>query len=520
MRSILIFDTTLRDGEKSPGTILSIAEKVRLANQLGQLHVDVLEAGFPAASEEQYQCVGRIAREVRGPVIAALARATNPKDFEIAWEVIKDAAQPRFHTFVPASRQYREHFLKKNAQQTRELAVAAVQTARKYTPDVEFSLVDTFRANPQEVVELVRAVIGAGASTVNLADTVGYATPQDVTLLFQKLRQEVDTFDRAVFSIHCHNDLGLAVSNSLAAIMAGAGQVHTTVNGIGERTGNTALEELVMALTTHSARFAVQTGIHLEQIYPTSRLVRRLTGIGMAPQKPIVGDNAFLYETVVPQLSDSTEAPPYEIMNPEQLGIYTTGHRLTPAANWEQFQQRIKELGYDLTPADVGECYRAFQELSAKKEIIFDADLELLVNERAFKDQVRYKLLYLNVTAGTISVPNATVQLEVDGQVMQDAGFGHGPVDATFKTIYKMVKRAPKLVRYEVNAVTSGTDALGEVVVRLEEGGQQANGRGIDTDIVLASAKALINGLNKLEYGAKQEAVFEFTDEESLLPRL
>jgi 2-isopropylmalate synthase len=302
--------------------------------------------------------------------------------------------------------------------------------------------------------------------------------------------------------------------------MAGAGQVHTTVNGIGERTGNTALEELVMALTTHSARFAVQTGIHLEQIYPTSRLVRRLTGIGMAPQKPIVGDNAFLYETVVPQLSDSTEAPPYEIMNPEQLGIYTTGHRLTPAANWEQFQQRIKELGYDLTPADVGECYRAFQELSAKKEIIFDADLELLVNERAFKDQVRYKLLYLNVTAGTISVPNATVQLEVDGQVMQDAGFGHGPVDATFKTIYKMVKRAPKLVRYEVNAVTSGTDALGEVVVRLEEGGQQANGRGIDTDIVLASAKALINGLNKLEYGAKQEAVFEFTDEESLLPRL
>ena len=271
---------------------------------------------------------------------------------------------------------------------------------------------------------------------------------------------------------------------------------------------------------THSARLDVQTGIHLEQIYPTSRLVRRISGIGMAPQKPVVGDNAFVYETLVPQLSDSTEAPPYEIMNPEQLGIYTTGYRLTPAATWEQFQQRIKELGYDLNPVDVGECFRAFQELAAKKEIVFDADLELLVNERAYKDQVRYKLLYLNVTAGSISVPNATVQLEVDGQAIQDAGFGHGPVDAAFKTIYKMTKRAPKLIRYEVNAVTSGTDALGEVVVRLEEGAQQANGRGVDTDIVLASAKALINGLNKLEYGSKQDAVYEFTDDESFLPRL
>ena len=520
MRSILIFDTTLRDGEKSPGTILTITEKVRLAKQLEHLHVDVLEAGFPAASGEQYECVGRIAKEVQGPVITALARATNPSDFEIAWEVLKGAAQPRFHTFVPASRQYQDHFLKKNAQQTKELAVAAVQTAKKLTADVEFSLVDSFRANPREVVELVRAVIDAGATTVNLADTVGCAIPQDVTHLFQKLRQDVDSFDRVVFSIHCHNDLGLAVANSVAALVEGAGQVHCTINGIGERTGNTALEELVMVLTTHSSRLGLQTGIHLEQVYPTSRLVRRISGIGMAPQKPIVGDNAFVFETLVPQLSDSTDAPPYEIMNPEQLGIYTTGYRLTPSATWEQFQQRIKELGYNLGSEDLRECYQAFQELAAKKELVFDADLELLVNEHAFRDQARYKLLYLNVTAGSISVPNATVQLEVDGQVTQDAGFGHGPVDATFKTIYKMVKRAPKLIRYEVNAVTSGTDALGEVVVRLEEGSRQANGRGIDTDIVLASAKALINGLNKLEYGSKQEAVFEFTDEESFLPRL
>jgi 2-isopropylmalate synthase len=296
--------------------------------------------------------------------------------------------------------------------------------------------------------------------------------------------------------------------------------VHCTINGIGERTGNTALEELVMALTSHSAKIQARTGIHLEQIYPSSLLVKRLTGISLAPNKPVVGDNAFVYETIVPQLSDSTEKPPYEIMDPEQLGIHTTGYHLSSTTTSEQFEARIAELGYDLSAAEMRECFLAFQELAAKKEIVFDADLELLVKEIAFKDQVRYKLLYLNVSAGSISVPNATVQMEVDGQILQDAGFGHGPVDATFKTIFKMVKRVPKLVRYEVNAVTAGTDALGEVTVRLEEGGQQANGRGIDTDIVLASAKALTNGLNKLEYSHKRTVVSEFTDEESFLPRL
>jgi 2-isopropylmalate synthase len=520
MRSILIFDTTLRDGEKSPGTILTVAEKVLLAKQIGRLNVDVLEAGFPAASEEQYQTVGRIAKEVPGPIVAALARATNPKDFEIAWEVLKNAPRPRLHTFVPVSRQYREHFLKKNAQQTLELAVAAVQTAKKLTSDVEFSLVDTFRANQQEVIELVRAAIGAGATTINLADTVGYATPQEVTELFQKIKQNIDAFDKVVFSVHHHNDLNLAVANSLAAVLEGANQVHCTINGIGERAGNTALEELVMALTNHGARIQAHTGIHLEQIYPSSLLVRRLTGINLAPHKPIVGDHAFVYETVVPQLSDSTEKPPYEIMDPAQLGIHTTGHHLTSATAPEQLGARIAELGYDLNATEMNECFAAFQGLAAKKETVFDADLELLVKETAFKDQLRYKLLYLNVSAGSISVPNATVQMEVDGQVLQDAGFGHGPVDATFKTVFKMVKRAPRLIRYEVNAVTSGTDALGEVTVRLEEGGQQANGRGIDTDIVLASAKALINGLNKLEYSHKHTVVSEFTDEESYLPRL
>ena len=520
MRRILIFDTTLRDGEKSPGTILTLTEKVRIAKQLARLNVDILEAGFPAASAEQYQAVERIARELQGPVIAALARATNPKDFAVAWEVLKHASRPRIHTFVPASRHYREHFLKKNLDQTRELAVEAVKMARRYTEDVEFSLVDSFRANPDEVIQLVRAVLAAGAATINLADTVGYATPVEVSGLFQKLRKEIATFDQAVFSIHCHNDLSLAVANSLAAILEGANQVHCTVNGIGERAGNAALEELVMAIATHSSQMDAQTAIRLDQIYPSSTLLRRLTGISVAPHKPIVGTNAFVFETAVPQLSDSEEKPPYQIMDPEKLGIRATGDELTAGAPLELFRARIAELGYDLQSQEMDECYRAFRDLAAKKETIFDADLELLVNETAFKSQMRYKLLYLNVSAGSISVPNATVQLEVDGQIEQDAGFGHGPVDATFKTIFKMVKRSPRLLRYEVNAVTSGTDALGEVTVRLAENGQQVNGRGIDTDIVLASARALINGLNKLEYSSKQAAVSEFTDEESFMPRL
>jgi 2-isopropylmalate synthase len=520
MRQIAIFDTTLRDGEKSPGTILTLSEKVRLAKQMARLNVDVLEAGFPAASQEQFEAVRRMATEVQGPVVAALARATNPKDFDLAWEALQHAPRPRLHTFVPASRTYREHFLRRSAEDTLQLAVAATQAARKHVGDVEFSLVDSFRADPRELTALVRAVIGAGATIINLADTVGCATPGDVTALFQQLRREIDLFDRVVFSIHCHNDLGLAVANSLAAVLEGAKQVHCTINGIGERAGNTALEELVMAITCHGSRFQMATGIHLEQIYPTSLLVRRLSGIGLAPHKPIVGDNAFVCETLVPQLADSKEKPPWEIMHPEQLGIHVTRHRLTSGATLAEVAARIRELGYDLSPQELDECHGAFQELAAKKEAVFDADLEVLVNETALRDVRRYKLLYLNVSAGSISVPNATVQLEVDGQIIQDAGFGHGPVDATFKTICKMVKHFPRLVRYEVNAVTSGTDALGEVMVGLEAGGQQVNGRGIDADIVLASARALIDGLNKLEYSSKLGTVSEFTDEEAFMPKL
>ncbi len=520
MRKILIFDTTLRDGLKSPGTMLSIDEKVRLAKQLARLQVDVLEVGFPAASQEQFEAAERIAREVEGPILAVLARATNPRDFEVAWKAVQGQALPRIHTFVPASRAYRDHFLKKSAIETLELAASSIRKAKEFTPDVEFTLMDAFRANPRRVVDLVSAAAEAGASTINLADTVGYATPFDVGELFAVLRREVKQFDRVAFSVHCHNDLGLAAANSLAAIAAGAAQVHCTVNGIGERAGNAALEEVVSALSVHAGRFGVQLGVRLDQTYPTSRLVRLLTGINLRPHKPVVGENAFAHEVAVPQLSDTEETPPYETLQPEKLGIHFAGDGLTAGTSLDEFRNRLVELGYEFDEPRLQELFGDFKEFTEKKENVFDADLELLISSKVDPGGLRYRLQYLRVPAGSISVPNATVQMEVDGQTRQDSGFGHGPVDAAFRTILKMANRNPRLTQYEVTAATPGSDAQGEVTVRLEENGYVVNGRAVDSDVVLASAKALIDGLNKLERLRGEPVVSEFTDEESWQPLL
>ncbi len=520
MRQIRVFDTTLRDGEKSPGTILTLPEKVRLAQRLERLDVDVLEAGFPAASRQQFEAVERIAAAVRGPVVAVLARATNPRDFDIAWEAVKGAERPRLHTFVPVSAHYRNHFLKKSFDETLELAATAVKAARKFTGDVEFSMVDAMRAPVEDVVKMVKAAVGAGATTVNIADTVGYATPREMDTLIRKILEATDGLDGVTLSIHCHNDLGLALANSLAAVEAGANQVHCTLNGIGERAGNTPLEELAAVLHARSAAIGARTGLAMEQICSASRLARQLTGVGVQPHKPVVGTNAFVFEMMVPQLADAKEKPPYEVISPETVGARMDGDVLSATTSLEEFESRVAELGYDIDRETLTEAYQDFQELAARKEKVFDADLDSILNFRNAKDLYRYRLRYLNVSAGSISVPNATVQLEVDGEVRQDAGFGHGPVDATFKTICKMVKRFPKLIRYEVSAATAGTDAQGEVTVRMEEEGRLVQGRGVDTDIVLASAKAFVDGLNKLEFTRRERPVSEFTDEESLLPRL
>lgn len=520
MRSIRVFDTTLRDGEKAPGTILTVQEKFRIAKGLERLRVDVLEAGFPAASKEQFQIVARVAAEIREVSVAALARATNPKDFEIAWDAIKSARQPRLHTFVPISPHYRNHFLPKDVDSLIQLTQSAVTMAAGYTKDVEFSLVDAFRADPEELARVAEAAIQAGATTINIADTVGYTTPSEVSALFQQLRERVEHFDQAVFSVHCHNDLGLAVANSLAAIAAGAGQIHCTVNGIGERAGNAALEEIAVALATRGSHYDAETRIELRHIYPTCRVVKRLSGNTLQPNKPVVGSNAFVFDPLVPQLADAKEPPPYRLIEPESLGFDQVGDCLSVASSLQQFSDRVAELGYQLSQADLEECYGQFQEMAAQRETVPDTDLEQLLNTKVDRDLTRYKLLYLNVSAGSISVPNATVQMEVNGDNIQDAGFGRGPVDAAFKTIYKMVNRHPKLLRYEVNAITAGTDAQGEVCVRLEEEGRMVQGRAVDNDIVLASAKALVDGLNKLAYTHARRPVNEFTDEDSWLPQL
>ncbi len=520
MASIRIFDTTLRDGEKSPGTILTVAEKLRVARQLARLNVAVIEAGFPAASEEQFEAVQQIAKEVQGPVVAALARATNPKDFDVAMEALGAAAKPRLHTFVPVSPSYRQHFLKMDLSAALDLARKAVRMAKERTEDVEFSLVDALRAPKDDVLAMAAAAVESGATIINIADTVGYATPKEVEELVAAVADALKNHPGVAVSIHCHNDLGMAVANSLAAVKAGATQIHCTVNGIGERAGNAALEEIVAALETRSDEFQASTGIDLSHIGPTSRLVKRLTGITVQPHKPIVGTNAFVYEMNVPQLADEKEQPPYEIIDPETLGIDDAGEEIPATLSREEFLQKARKLGFDLTEESLDRCWEAFQALAQRKEKLYETDLESLLDEQALVVTSRYKLLYLNVSAGSISVPNATVQMEVDGEIIQDAGFGQGPVDATFKTICKMVRRFPKLVRYEVTAVTSGTDALGEVCVRLEEEGRLVQGRGVGTDIVMASAKALIDALNKLEHSQKHPPVSEFTLEESWEPRL
>ncbi|SMC24119.1 2-isopropylmalate synthase [Desulfacinum hydrothermale DSM 13146] len=520
MRPIRIFDTTLRDGEKSPGTVLSVQEKVRLARQLARLGVDVLEAGFPAASAEQFQAVEAIARQVQGPVIAALARPTHAKDFEMAAEALEAAAKPRIHTFVPVSPSYRRHFLKMDVKECLALTERGVRSALQKVPEVEFSLVDALRAPLEDAVAMARVAAEAGAQVVNIADTVGYAAPAEVERLMEAVAAGLASFPDVVLSIHCHNDLGLAVANSLAAIGAGAGQVHCTVNGIGERAGNAALEELAAMLKARQDHFQCETGIRFQRLGPTCRLVKRLTGIGIQPHKPIVGANAFVYETTVPQLADAAEQPPYQIVDPRELGMADQANELPRDMTREGLADAADRLGYRLEDDELDRCWQAFLDLRDRKEKLFESDLESLLDEQMKAPEARYRLLYLNVSAGSISVPNATVQMEVDGEVIQDAGFGQGPVDAAFKTICKITRRFPKLVRYEVNAVTSGTDALGEVCVRLEEDGQWALGRSVATDVVLASAQALIHALNKLEQSREATPISEFALLEDWEPRL
>ena len=496
---VIIFDTTLRDGEQSPGATMNAAEKMRLATQLEKLGVDAMEAGFPAASQGDFEAVKLIAGKIRNTQVTALARASK-EDIDRAWGAIKEAAHPRIHTFIATSDIHLEHKLKMTRDQVIEAAVDAVRYARTLSGNVEFSAEDGSRSDPDFLCRVFEAAIEAGATTVNLPDTVGYAMPDEFTQLISYIRQHTPNINRAVLSIHCHNDLGLATANTLAGLKAGARQAEVTVNGIGERAGNTSLEEVVMGLYTRKDLLGLNTQIDMAEIHSTSRLVSMITGIVVQPNKAVVGANAFAHEAGIHQDGVLKNPMTYEIMKPETVGLARNRLVLGKHSGRHAFKQKLQELGYDLSNEELNKLFEKFKELADKRKEILDEDIEVLVAEEILRVPDVYKLDYLNVVSGNVAVPTATVKLNIQGSEALSAGFGVGPIDATFNTIAKMVRSRAKLLRFSVNAISGGMDAQGEVTVRLEENGLVALGKGADPDIITASAKAYINGLNRLEY--------------------
>ena len=502
---VKIFDTTLRDGEQSPGATMNVAEKVRLAQQLEKLNVDIIEAGFPISSDGDFEAVKKIAQGMTRCEVAGLARA-NPQDIDRAWEAIKKARFPRIHTFISTSDIHLQYQIKKSKEEVIKITTQSVARAKRYTPNVEFSAMDATRSEVGFLSAVIEAAIRAGATTINIPDTVGYAIPSEFGELIRTLRQRVKGIEKVTLSVHCHNDLGLAVANSLAAIQNGARQVECTINGIGERAGNTSLEEIVMAIHTRKDLFPLHTSLNPKQIFFTSRLVSKITGMVVQPNKAIVGANAFAHESGIHQDGILKEKLTYEIMTPESVGIPKTSLVLGKLSGRHAFRERLKDLGYRLSSSDLELAFNRFKQLADKKREIYDEDIESIVVEEVLRVPHRFKLVYINVISGNVTVPTATVQMEVDGELHQEAGFGDGPVDATFKTIKKITRTRSKLLQFAINAITGGTEAQGEVTVRLEEKGYTVIGQGADTDVLVASAKAYINALNKMEF-KKQKLV-------------
>ncbi|OQX25278.1 MAG: 2-isopropylmalate synthase [Desulfobacteraceae bacterium IS3] len=496
---VYIFDTTLRDGEQSPGASMNAAEKLRLAMQLEKLGVDVLEAGFPAASDGDFDAVAQIARKLKTTEVAGLARASKA-DIDRAWGAVQHAAKPRIHTFIATSDIHLEYKLKMTRDEVVKAAVEAVRYAKSLTDNVEFSSEDGSRSDRDFLCRVFEAAIEAGAKVVNLPDTVGYAIPEEFGNLVKYVMTHTPNIHRAILSVHCHNDLGLATANTLAAISAGARQAEVTINGIGERAGNTSLEEVVMSLHTRPNYLPMSTNIRTEEIYPTSRLVSMITGIIVQPNKAIVGANAFAHEAGIHQDGVLKNPMTYEIMKPETVGLNRNKLVLGKHSGRHALRSRLKELGYDLSDEELNIVFTKFKELADKKKHVVDEDLEAIVTEGILRTAEIFVLEYLHVISGTTVMPMASVQLSVNGRSVKGAGYGNGPIDAAFNTIAKLTNAEAELLRFSVNAITGGTDAMGEVNVRLKENGLVALGKGADPDIITASAKAYVNGLNRLEY--------------------
>ncbi|HXF66415.1 MAG TPA: 2-isopropylmalate synthase [Burkholderiales bacterium] len=497
---LIIFDTTMRDGEQSPGASMTREEKLRIARQLERMRVDVIEAGFPAASDGDFEAVRAVASIIKESTVCGLARA-NENDIRRCGEAIRPALRPRLHTFIATSPIHMEKKLRMEPSQVIEQAVRAVKWARGYTDDVEFSPEDAGRSDIDFLCRILERVIKAGATTINIPDTVGYTLPEQFGALVRQLRERVPNSDKVVWSVHCHNDLGLAVANSLAAVLAGARQVECTVNGLGERAGNAALEEIVMAVRTRQDVFPCDTGIDTTQIVPASRLVAGITGFPVQPNKAIVGANAFAHESGIHQDGVIKSRDTYEIMRAEDVGWKANRLVLGKHSGRNAFRQRLQELGIVLESEEqLNAAFKRFKELADKKHEIFDEDLHALITEENLEHVVNehYRLVALTAHSETGEAPYAKVVITENGAEKRAEAKGSGPVDASFKAIEAIVGSGTQLLLYSVNNITTGTDSQGEVTVRLAKGGRIVNGQGADTDIVVASAKAYINALNKL----------------------
>lgn len=502
---VIIFDTTLRDGEQSPGASLSVKDKVQIANQLERLGVDIIEAGFPVSSDVQFEAVQACSAEVNKTSVCGLAR-TLEKDITSAYKALKEAVHPRIHTFIATSPIHMEHKLHKTPDEVIKMAVEAVKLAKSYVDDVEFSGEDAFRSDPGFLKEVVSAVIDAGATTVNIPDTVGYAIPAEFGAFIRDIVENVPNLGDTVISVHCHNDLGLAVANSLMAVRNGARQVEVAMNGLGERAGNASLEEIVMALSVRKDFIGVGTKINTNEIYRTSQLVSNLTGIRVQPNKAIIGANAFAHESGIHVDGLLKDRATYEIMTPESIGLTDMKIVLGRHSGRHGFQKRLEDMGYKLSPGEVDSAFERFLRVADKKKEVFDEDLAVIVEDEIHQAPEFYKLDYFHISSGSSTIPTSTVRLIVGKETRQESAWGDGPVDATFRAINAIAGITIKLGEYSLRAVTGGTEAMGEVSLKMVVNDKLTIfGRGASTDILEASAKAYVDGLNKIKQRMKNQ---------------
>ena len=494
---VTIFDTAMRDGEQSPGASMHLDEKLRIAEALEALGVDVIEAGFPIASNGDFEAVFEVSKLLRETTICALARAGS-KDVDRAAEALRPAARKRIHTFIATSPLHMEHKLQMTADEVHQAVIDSVNRARNHCDDVEWSCEDGTRSDADFLCRVIESAIKAGARTINIPDTVGYTIPSEFSALIEMIRNRVPNIDKAVLSVHCHNDLGLAVANSLAGVAAGARQIECTINGLGERAGNAALEEVVMALKTRPDVMPYETGIRTENIMKASRLVSGITGFVVQNNKAIVGANAFAHEAGIHQDGMLKHAGTYEIMSPESVGLTQSSLVLGKHSGRHAFKKKLKELGFELGDNALQDAFRRFKDLADKKKEVFEEDIIALVDDEVLRSNDRIRFVSLQVVCGSKGPQTADLELEIDGSVRTCHATGDGPVDATFNAIKELFPHHARLQLYQVHAVTAGTDAQAEVTVRLEEAERTVNGQGADTDTLVASARSYVNALNKL----------------------